>query len=74
MFSLQKKVGLTDISLEDITNGLAYEKLDTLFSIVRQQDDFVPYDYVIIDEAQDVLDKGAIQILNSLSSATQAGL
>ena len=74
VFSLQKKVGLTDISLEDITNGLAYEKLDSLFSIVRQQDDFVPYDYVIIDEAQDVLDKGAIQILNSLSSVTQAGI
>jgi len=74
IFSLQKKVGINDISLEDITNGVVAERLDTLFSIVRHQDNFVPYDYVIVDEAQDVLDKGAIQVLNSLSSVTQSGL
>lgn len=74
VFSLQKEIGITDVSLEDISNGLAAEKLEALFSAVRHQTDFVPYDYIIIDEAQDVLDKGAIQVLDSLSSVTQSGI
>ena len=41
---------------------------------IREQEDFIPYDYIIIDEAQDVLDKGAIQLLNSLTSVTFDGL
>ncbi len=74
ILSVQNKVGNGSISLDEISEGSAIEKLEVLFSIARSQHDFTPYDYVIIDEAQDVLDKGAIQLLSSFTSVTQEGL
>lgn len=74
IFSLQNKIGQCDITLEQISSGSSNEKLEYLFDAIRKQDEFIPYDYIIIDEAQDVLDKGAIPLLNSLTSITQDGL
>lgn len=74
VFSLQSQVLSEKLSLDDITSGAANDKLESLFSSVREQNDFVPFDYIIIDEAQDVLDKGAIPLLNALSSVTCDGL
>ena len=75
VFSLQSKVddGLM-ITLEELSEGRSLEKLNSLFNSIREQPDFVPYDYIIIDEAQDVLDKGAVQLLNSLTSVTHDGI
>lgn len=69
VFCLQRKMGTGNISLEEIEKGIAVEKLEKLFDAFRSLDDFMPYDYIIVDEAQDVLDKGAVQLLNSLSSS-----
>lgn len=75
VFSLQAKVDkdLT-ITLEELSEGRSLEKLSSLFNSIRGQNDFVPYDYIIIDEAQDVLDKGAVQLLESLTSVTHDGI
>ncbi len=74
VFSLQSQVMSTKLSLDDITSGAANDELETLFSSVREQYDFVPYDYIVIDEAQDVLDKGAIPLLDALTSVTKDGV
>lgn len=73
VFSLQPSTFSDKITLEDITNGNV-NKLEQLFSSIREQSDFVPYDYIVIDEAQDVLDKGAICLLNALTSVTKDGV
>ena len=74
IFSLQNQVLSEKLSLDEISNGVANDKLEFLFSAIRKQHDFVPYDYVVIDEAQDVLDKGAIPLLNALTSVTKDGI
>jgi len=74
VFSFQAQVMPSKLSLDDITSGAANEKLEALFSAVREQKDFVPYDYIVIDEAQDVLDKGAIPLLDALASITKDGV
>lgn len=74
VFSLQSQVMSTKLSLDDITSGAANDELETLFSLVRERNDFVPYDYIVIDEAQDVLDKGAIPLLDALTSVTKNGV
>ncbi|MBP5421731.1 MAG: NERD domain-containing protein [Paludibacteraceae bacterium] len=73
IFSLQNQLN-PSVSLEDITCGSVNEKLEALFAAIRERPDFIPYDYVIIDEAQDILDKGAIQLLDALTSVTNDGI
>lgn len=74
VFSLQSNNSTEQISLEDISNGGDQGKLDKLFAHFRERVDFTPFDYIIIDEAQDVLDKGAIPLLNALTSVTSDGI
>lgn len=74
VFSLQSNNSTEQISLEDISTGGAHDKLDKLFAHFRERVDFTPFDYIIIDEAQDVLDKGAIPLLNALTSVTSDGI
>jgi DNA helicase IV len=45
-----------------------------LFDTLRESDDFIPYDFIVIDEAQDIFDKGAAEVLNSLTSINSNGL
>ena len=35
------------------------DKMKQLFSKLRESEAFIPYDYIVIDEAQDIFDKGA---------------
>ena len=74
VFSLQSQVMSIKMSMDDLICGAANDDLESLFLSVREQNDFVPYDYIIIDEAQDVLDKGAIPLIDALSSVTQDGV
>lgn len=74
VFSLQSNNSTEQISLEDISTCGAQDKLDKLFAHFRERVDFTPFDYIIIDEAQDVLDKGAIPLLNALTSVTSDGI
>lgn len=74
VFSLQPSTLSERITLEDIANGAVNDKLELLFSTIREQSNFVPYDYIVIDEAQDVLDKGAISLLNAFTSVTKDGV
>ncbi|MEE1516404.1 MAG: NERD domain-containing protein [Lachnospiraceae bacterium] len=74
VFSLQTHVSCTKLPLADFATGAANIVLEKLFSSVREHADFVPYDYIIIDEAQDVLDKGAIPLLDALTSVTKDGV
>ena len=64
--SIQKQLGKQYISFEDINSG-SVEKMDVLLKQYRNSDTFKPYNYIILDEAQDVLDKGAGCLLNNLS-------
>ena len=73
ILSLQNQLN-PSVSLEDITSGSVNEKLEALFAALRERPDFIPYDYIIIDEAQDILDKGAIPLLDALTSVTNDGI
>ena len=55
-------------------SSLLLEKMKKLFDNLRKSDDFIPYDYIVIDEAQDIFDKGAAEVLNSLTSINSNGL
>lgn len=50
------------------------EKMKHLFAKLRESKGFIPYDYIVIDEAQDIFDKGAADVLNSLTSINCNGL
>ena len=50
------------------------EKVNALMQYLRSQDDFKPYDYIIIDEAQDTFDKNISCVLNNLTSVTTNGI
>lgn len=50
------------------------ENVRALMSYLRLQDDFKPYDYIIIDEAQDIFDKNITCVLNNMTSASCNGL
>ncbi len=72
--SVKQHLPKESITLEEIALGAAIDKIEDLFNSIRNQIDFIPFDYVIIDEAQDILDKGALVLLNTLSSITRYGL
>lgn len=74
LFSLNSQQLVDAFSIEDISAGYAINKLEALFANIRENNDFLPYDYIIIDEAQDVLDKGAVPLLNSLTSISSDGI
>ena len=74
IFSLNSHQAIDALSIDNISSGNANDKLEVLLSKIREQSDFLPYDYIIIDEAQDVLDKGAIPLLNSLTSISSDGI
>lgn len=74
IFSLQSNNPAEQISLDEISAGSVQDKLDNLFVHIREREDFTPFDYIILDEAQDILDKGAIPLLNALTSITCDGI
>ena len=61
-----------DDFLEDFPSLI--EKMKRLFDNLRDSENFIPYDYIVIDEAQDIFDKGAAEVLNSLTSINGNGL
>lgn len=74
LFEIQHKLGLQYISFDELSSNDIREKIKTMLDKYRQMPSFTPYDYIIIDEGQDILDKGAIDILEKLSSITRNGL
>ena len=65
LMRIQYQIG-GDCSLDDINKG-HIDKIESLLIKYRQSDDFKPYNYIIIDEAQDILDKGAVKLLQYFS-------
>ena len=63
---IQNQLGKQYISFEDINLGCV-EKINVLLKQYRDSDSFTPYNYIIIDEAQDILDKGASCLLQNSS-------
>ena len=63
---IQNQLGKQYLSLQDINLGCV-EKMNLLLKQYRDSDSFTPYNYIILDEAQDVLDKGASCLLQNLS-------
>lgn len=55
-------------------SSLLLDKMKKLLAKLRESESFIPYDYIVIDEAQDIFDKGAAEVLNSLSSINGNGL
>lgn len=68
--------GKKNITYEDFQeDSLALlVKMKELFARLRESESFIPYDYIVIDEAQDIFDKGAAEVLNSLTSINGNGL
>lgn len=54
--------------------SLLLQRMKYLFAKLRDSEEYIPYDYIIIDEAQDIFDKGAAEVLNSLTSINGNGL
>lgn len=50
------------------------KKVFSLMQHLRSQIDFRPYDYIIIDEAQDTFDKNIACVLNNMTSFLSTGL
>lgn len=65
LMRIQHQIG-GDCTLDDINKG-HIDKIGSLLNKYRQSDDFKPYNYIIIDEAQDILDKGAVKLLQYFS-------
>jgi hypothetical protein len=63
---IQNQLGKQYLSLQDINSGCV-EKMNLLLKQYRDSDSFTPYNYIILDEAQDILDKGASCLLQNLS-------
>jgi hypothetical protein len=74
VLQLQKQLGKNYIDFEDIEKGNSFHKISQLLSDYREQDGFIPFDYIVIDEAQDILDKGIIELIDSLCSITEDGV
>lgn len=75
-FFLKKQIG-SIIKYEDFTNPKSDDYcriVQSVISSIKRNPDFICYDYVIIDEAQDVFDKGVDIILNELVSVRGRGL
>lgn len=64
------------VTYDDFQEGSSslLEKMKLLFAKLRDSKDFIPYDFIVIDEAQDIFDKGAADVLNSLTSISGNGL
>lgn len=64
------------ITFDDFQNSSVdlLQKITAFLKEYRNRKSFVPYDYIIIDEAQDIFDKGVSDVLNSLTSITNSGL
>ena len=64
------------IDFEDFTGDAQTlsEKVSALMHHLRSQIDFRPYDYIIIDEAQDIFDKNIACVLNNMTSSLSNGL
>lgn len=63
------------LTYEDITgNNDLSNRIQALMENLRQDHRFIPYDYIIIDEAQDVFDMGAATVLDALTSIRSNGL
>lgn len=64
------------IDFEDFTGDVQTlsEKVSALMQHLRSQIDFIPYDYIIIDEAQDTFDKNIACVLNNMTSSLSNGL
>lgn len=64
------------IDFEDFTGDsqMLSEKVFDLMQHLRSQIDFRPYDYIIIDEAQDTFDKNIACVLNNMTSSLSNGL
>ena len=74
LYSLDKEHRFIDF--EDFTGDvdILSEKVNGLMQYLRSQEDFKPYDYIIIDEAQDTFDKNIASVLNNLTSSLCNGL
>ena len=66
LIRIQHQLGKQYISFEDINLGCV-EKINVLLKQYRDSDSFTPYNYIIVDEAQDILDKGASCLLQNSS-------
>ena len=71
---IEKQLGLPFTPIEDLSSGKAISHIKDLVSQLRSLPDFLPYDYIIVDEAQDTLDKGVSYLINGLSSVTADGI
>ena len=66
LIRIQQQLGIYELSLEDINSG-CIEKVNSILKRYRESDSFQPYNYIIIDEAQDIMDKGAVCLLQNCS-------
>lgn len=74
LFDIQRKMGAQYVSFDELSGNDIRMKIETMLEDYRQKSSFTPYDYIIVDEGQDILDKGAIEVFNNLSSITRNGL
>lgn len=74
VLAIQNEIGDYGITLRNIASGEANEKIKSLLIKYRSRKEFCPYDYIVIDEAQDIIENGAMQLIQYLTSITQDGI
>lgn len=78
VFQYQRFLHKIDSAIEfkDFTSNKVdlAEHIRSRLSFYRTREGFLPYDYIVIDEAQDMFDQGAACVLNALTSAKANGL
>lgn len=74
LYALDKEHLFIDFEIFTGDAQMLSEKVSALMRHLRSQIDFKPYDYIIIDEAQDTFDKNIACVLNNMTSSLNNGL
>lgn len=66
----------TSIGYEDFQSSPASirTKISEVLKAYMRRNNFYPYDFIVIDEAQDIFDKGVKSVINALTSINSQGL
>lgn len=74
VLAIQNRVGDFGITIDNIADGTAIDLIKKMLEEYRKTDAFYPFDYVVVDEAQDIIDKGVIDLLQYTTSIIQNGM
>ena len=75
-FISKLSTGKDTINFEDFQGSpnSVRTKINEVVKAYRKREGFYPFDFIIVDEAQDIFDKGIKEVINTLTSVDSRGL